>query len=367
MKVVETFLELVSIPSPSLKEGKVARYITEKLKEYGGMVWEDKAASKIGGECGNLVAHFSGKGERGLILCAHLDTVEEEGKINVVEKDGVLQSNGSTILGADCKSGLAVILEVLRILKEREMEYPPLDIVFTVAEERGLLGAKNLDFSLLRAREGFILDGGELGSAVVKAPTHDRFLIKFKGKASHAGVHPEKGINSIQAAAYAISSLSLGKVDEETTMNIGVIRGGKAINIVPEETVVEGEVRSLKKGKLEREFKKVKRAAKEGGRKVGAKVEIERERLYESFTIPHNSFPFRLAKQAAREEKISFQELVTKGGSDTNIFNARGFTCLNIGVGAKNPHSNEESISISDLEKATNWIIRILFLALEKG
>jgi|Deesub1362A_J573_1020465.scaffolds.fasta_scaffold01745_2 tripeptide aminopeptidase len=367
MKVVETFLELVSIPSPSLKEGKIAQYVSEKLEEYGGMVWEDKAASKIGGECGNLVAHFPGKGKRGLILSAHLDTVEEEREINVIKENGVLKSDGTTILGADCKSGLAVILEVLRILKEEKREYPPLDIVFTVAEEKGLLGAKNLDFSLLRAREGYILDGGDLGSAVVKAPTHDRFTIKFLGKASHAGVHPEKGVNSIQAASFAVSSLNLGKIDEETTVNIGVIRGGKAINIVPEETLVEGEVRSLKKGKLEREFKKVKKAAREGGRKVGAKVEIERERLYESFTITRNAFPFRLAKKAAKEEKISFQEVVTKGGSDTNIFNAQGLTCLNIGVGAKNPHSNEESISISDLEKATNWILKILSLAVKEG
>ncbi len=367
MSVVDTFLELISIPSPSLREGKLARFVSRKLEELGCLVWEDKAGEKIGGDCGNLIAHFPGVGKRALILSAHLDTVEDGDKrVKVREEQGILRSDGSTILGADCKAGLAVILDVLRAIVQEKIKSPPLDVVLTVAEEKGLLGAKNLDVSLLRATEGFILDGGELGSIIMKAPTHDSFKARFIGKASHAGIHPEEGVSAIQAAALAVSSMRLGKIDEDTTANVGIIRGGKAINIVPDEAWIEGEVRSLKKGKLEKQMREVKKACREGAKKVGAKVKFEKERLYEAFTVSRKFWLYRLTKKAARERGVQFKEIITRGGSDANIFNSAGYCCLNIGVGARNPHSVEEYVAIKDLKLAREWLLRILSLSLEE-
>lgn len=366
MGVIERFLQLAEIPSPSLKEGKLARFVRGELEKLGFSVVFDQAASVVGGEVGNIIAKLDvDPSEPVVFLNAHLDTVEPCRSVKVVEEKGILKSEGSSILGADDKAGLAVILETMQRLKSEHVGLG-LEVVLTVGEEKGLVGAKNLDFDLLSAELGFVLDGEKLGQIVVKAPTHDKFKAVFKGKAAHAGVNPKKGINAIKAASEAISQMKLGLIDDETTVNVGKISGGRAINIVPDEVVLEGELRSLSAHKLKCQVKRVERSLKEGAARVGANVGIEWERLYNGFCLSEKDEPVRIAFKTA--EKVGIQPVImaSRGGSDTNIFNQHGFNCVNLGIGINQPHSPEESIKIEDLEKAVDWLLEILRIAAQR-
>ena len=263
-RLKETFIHLVRLASPSKQEGLVASYVKEYLNELGIEWVEDKAADALGATCGNIIGWLDGEGEIPLMLNAHLDTVQKPAEEVVVrEENGILKSDGTTILGADDKSGVAIILEVLRVIKENNLPHPPLQPVFTICEEIGLLGAKHLDYSLLKAKWGLVLDGGNPAEIIHRAPTANRLQFVVIGKAAHAGVHPEEGINAIWLAAKAISSLQLGRIDEETTCNLGLIEGGTATNIVPDKVVIKGEVRSHKQEKLKAQTEKIINAFKE--------------------------------------------------------------------------------------------------------
>jgi tripeptide aminopeptidase len=338
------FLELVRIPSPSGHEGKVAQVVKAKLMAMGLTFEEDEAGKGFGGEQGNLIVKVTGNlpDAPPLLLNAHLDTVVPcEGVNPVVEGDKV-RSDGTTILGADNKAGVCVLLELLRVLQEDGIPHGPLEIVFTVGEETGLHGAKHLDYSRLQAKVGFVFDSGPpVNQVIVQAPSQKSLRAKIYGKAAHAGVSPEKGINAIQLAARAIAAMRLGRIDAETTANIGVIKGGLATNIVPELVEIHGEARSHDPRKLEEQIAHMVTLLESEAQKGGGKAEVEVWEAYRAFRINETDLPARTVAAALNRMGLTPQWKITGGGSDANVFNAHGIQTVILCCGQENPHSPE--------------------------
>ncbi|HEY3379424.1 MAG TPA: M20/M25/M40 family metallo-hydrolase, partial [Armatimonadota bacterium] len=235
-RLIETFLTLLAINAPSRREGAIAKHLRTVLEELGLTVCVDDAGEHLGGETGNLIARLPGNIDAPpLLFCAHIDTVAPTEGLHVQRGNGEIRSDGATILGADDRAGVAAILEMLRALLESGARRPPLEIVFTVAEEIGVMGSMLLDYAQLTARYGFVPDtSGPVGIIVTRAPAQRHLHITIHGKAAHAGMTPEHGISAITVAARAIARMEQGRIDEETTANIGIMHGGKATNIVPE-------------------------------------------------------------------------------------------------------------------------------------
>ena len=248
-------IELIKIDSLSRRERNVALRLQREMESLGAEVWLDDAGEKVGGDTGNLIAHFRGTapGAPPLLLSAHMDTVVPgEGIVPILEGN-ILRTDGRTVLGGDDKSGVAIICEVLRVVKEHQLPCSDIDVVFTICEEAGLIGAKCLDVSRLRARTGLVLDSDSVGFLFTKGPAANRMEFHIRGLEAHAGICPERGINAIKVAAEGIARMQLGRIDHETTANIGVIEGGMAVNIVPNSVVLRGDARSHSEEKLERQ------------------------------------------------------------------------------------------------------------------
>lgn len=353
-RLVSTFLELVQIDSPSGQEEEIARHLVAVLKSLDLLVVRDAT--------GNVIGHLAGEGQP-ILLSAHMDTVEPGRGVKPLVRDGAITSDGTTILGADDKSGVAVILEVLRVLVEQDLDHPPLEVALMVSEEKGLKGAKGLDLTRLRAREGIVLDsGGEIGTIVVSAPSQDKIRAVVHGKAAHAGAEPEKGINAIVVAAEAIAAMPLGRIDEETTANIGRIQGGTATNIVPDRAEMEGEARSHDERKLEAQVQAMTEALKKAANRHGATVEIDVQRSYSTFKLSEEDSIVRRAVAAARTLGLTPALVPSGGGSDANIFNAGGMAAINISAGMEKVHTTEERIAVADMVKCTEFLLAILGL-----
>jgi tripeptide aminopeptidase len=342
--------EFVSLPSPSFQEKRFAARIRQELTAWGLRCREDKAGQVIGGDCGNLFAFRPGdKNRPTLLLCAHLDTVESGEKIVPVVKNGIMRAAGKTILGADDKASIVAILETLRVLKEKSLPHPPLEIVFTVAEEQGLQGARRFDFSRLQAKTGFVLDAaGRVGGAIVRAPGYDSIEATIIGKAAHAGMQPEAGVSAIQIAAKGIAKMRLGRIDANTTANIGQISGGRAKNIVPEKCWLKGEARSHSPAALRRQTRHMLACLHQVAAEAGGGIEMEVEREFEPFRAPLNSRPVKLARAAAHTLGLPFSAGVSGGGADTSHFAAAGISCITLAAGYEHPHSPQEQISLEE-------------------
>lgn len=361
-RLLEDFLELVRIPSPSLHEGMVAQAIISKLREIGAHVEVDKAGEAIGGEHGNIIARIDGDANVPvLLLNAHIDTVTPcENVVPVVEGDRI-RSDGATILGADDKAGVCVILEALRVLHEDKIAHGPIEVVFTVAEEIGLLGAKHLDYSRLNARCGFVFDGGApVNKVVIAAPTQKNIRAKIHGVASHAGVAPEKGVNAIVLASRAIAKMKLGRIDEETTANIGVIHGGRATNIVPDLVELDGEARSHDERKLEEQIEHMRSLLVTEAEEGGGRAEVEIELKYRSFVVGENELPAVVAKTAL--ERLGEMPIWKRGGggSDANIFNEHGIRSVIVSSADQNAHMLSEFVCLSDMERAAKLAVELV-------
>ncbi len=369
-RLVDYFISLVEIDSESKDEKRVAEKLANDLSEMGAEIIFDNAHHATQGNVGNLIANFKGKVDKApLLLCAHTDTVNPGKGIKPIIKDDLITSDGSTILGSDDKSGIAQIVEAIRRLDEEGYEYAPIQVLFTISEEIGLLGAKNLDYSLIKAKVGFALDCNGVGSIVTHAPSLNVFEITITGKEAHSGGSPEKGINAIQVAGEAISKLKLGRIDFETTANIGNIKGGLAHNIVPKECFISGEVRSHDEVKLEKVTNKIVKTFEE----VAAKYEVKFDsKVFHACSSAHviNDFSamkikedediIKIAKQAARNIGVEPKIETGGGGSDANVFFARGLVVPIIGTGMNDVHSTHENIKIHDLEKVTQWVMEII-------
>jgi len=365
-RLVSTFMELVQIDSPSGQEEKIARHLMAELKSLGLTVERDTT--------GNVIGRLAGDGPP-ILLSAHVDTVGPGLGVKPVISNGVITSDGTTILGGDDKSGVAVILEVLRVLVEQDLPptkrcpepveglIPLLEVALTVSEEVGLIGAKGLDLTNLRAKEGIVLDsGGEIGTIVVAAPSQYKLRAVVHGKAAHAGAEPEKGINAIVVAAEAIAAMPLGRIDEETTANIGRIQGGTATNIVPDRVEMAGEARSHDEGKLEAQVQAMTEALRAAAGRHGATVEIDVERSYSAFKLSEEDGIVQRAMAAAKTLGLTPALVPSGGGSDANVFNAGGITTINISAGMDKVHTTEERIVVDDLVKCAEFLLAILGL-----
>jgi tripeptide aminopeptidase len=364
-----TFETLAGISSPSKREGALAAELKRMLVELGAEAHVDRAAAATGSDTGNLIARLDGGAAAPpLLLNAHMDTVGPAEGIRVRFEDGVFASDGSTILGADDKSALAVIIEALRVLRAERLSHGPLEIVFTVCEETGLAGARNLDFSRIRAAYGFALDGSDTEGIIVQSPAAERFEIRVIGRDAHAGAHPERGINAIHLAAKAMAGLTIGRIDRETTCNIGRIEGGTATNIVPPLVVLRGEVRSHDDAKLSRvtagilgAFEGAAAEHRARGSEDGLpRVEAQVRRSYQKTRVPEDHPLVALAQQAAEHLGRGMKTKISGGGSDANIFFEKGIPLGILGTGMREIHTVREHVRLADMVKAAELLVEIV-------
>ncbi|MBQ9764001.1 MAG: M20/M25/M40 family metallo-hydrolase [Phascolarctobacterium sp.] len=370
-RMLAEFKEVVAVPCHSLQERPIFELLRAKLEALGFTVEEDDAGEKLGGNCGNLWAFLPAtkSGAVSVLFSAHMDGVEPCGGTTVVQKDGYLYSDGTTILGGDDKSGVVGILEGVRMLVEDKAEHGDIQILFTIAEEGGVNGSRCMDRSKLRAEVAYALDGeGSPGEIVIGAPGQYRYKISVHGKKAHGGVEPEKGINAIMIAAKALAEVKrYGRIDEETTCNIGLIGGGVATNVVPDLVEIEGDVRSRSNEKLEAVREEVVSTICNAVEKFGGKFTAEVEHKYSGFFIDTNSTVVKLAERACQLYGFTPDITQTGGGSDANFFNAYGVPCVILGTGMKNVHTVEEFLKEEDLYNSALMVYGILQAAIENA
>ena len=368
-RMLAEFKEVVAVPCHSLQERPVFELLRAKLEVLGFTVEEDDAGEKLGGNCGNLWAFLPGNkaGATSVLFSAHMDGCEPCGGTTVVQKDGYLYSDGTTILGGDDKAGVVGILEGVRMLVEENAEHGDIQILFTIAEEGGVNGSRCMDRSKLKAEVAYALDGeGAPGEVVIGAPGQYKWKISVHGKTAHGGVEPEKGINAIMIAAKALAEVErYGRIDEETTCNVGVIGGGVATNVVPDLVVIEGDVRSRNNDKLEAVREELVSTICNAVEKFGGKVTAEVEHKYSGFFIDTNSTVVKLAERACELYDLPLDITQTGGGSDANFFNTYGVPCVILGTGMKNVHTVDEFLKEEDLYNSALMVYGILQAACE--
>lgn len=367
-RLTETFKRLAVIDSVSKKENAICREIQSLFASMGAETYIDDTGNKIDGDTGNLIVKFKGNTDAvPLLFNAHMDTVEPGEGIKVIFKDGIFTSDGQTILGADDKSGIAILIEVMHTILENRMAHGPVEMVFTVSEEIGILGAKHFDADQIKSKYGYALDNGDVDGMVVKSPEALQFRIKVHGKDSHAGAEPEKGINAIHIASKAIAEVHIGRIDSETTCNIGVIKGGIATNIVPNLVTVKGEVRSHNpktlKATTDKIFAAFGRAIEKS--KKSPKDELPRMEVTTETEFPLTDFPethpvVTLVRRAAENLGRNITLKTSGGGSDANIFFGKGIEMVVLGTGMQDIHTVRESIRLADMVKAAELTIEII-------
>ncbi len=367
------FLRLVQIDSPSRNERELAMCLNEELDRLGATVGFDQADRMVGGTIGNLIARIPGTqpGAAPFLLCAHMDTVGPGVGVKPRVEETLIKSDGSTILGADDKSGIAIICEVVRVLQEEKIPHGELEIVFTICEEIGLQGARHLDVSSLRARTGLVLDSSDPDRLITRAPAANRLAFTVRGLEAHAGVCPEKGINAIRIASEAIAGMRLGRLDEETTANIGTIEGGSAINIIPSTVTVHGEARSHDETKLKAQTEHMIRCFEDAavlhqltldGVIQRGHVTCQVQRDYDRLFIPEEARIVRLVKQAAQTLGREITLWRTGGASDANILRAKGLEVANVGTGQREVHTLREYVRLGDMVRCAELILETLKL-----
>jgi len=372
-RLADTFQQLVRIDSISKEEGQLVQMLRPILDDLGAETVVDGAGDRVGGKTGNLIARFSGNREVApMLFSAHMDTVEPGRGVQPVFKDGIFSSDWSTILGADDKSAIAVLLEVFRVLTIHDLPHGPIDLVLTICEEIGLLGAKHMDFQYLRARFGYALDSRYTDAIVVRAPSANRFEFVIHCREAHAGSAPETGINAISLAARAITGLDMGRIDEETTCNVGMIEGGIATNIVPNRVKVVGEARSHSDHKLRRLTDSITETVEtivEGDGPESAdglpRVDVHVAEQVSRTSIPDDHPVVLLAQQAAHNLGRNMVTKATGGGADANIFFQNGIMTGVLGTGPRDIHTVRESVALEDMVHAAELVLEIIRLHAE--
>ena len=346
----ERFVRLCEVPSPTGREREVADSVLAELRALGVEASEDGAAGPARAGAGNLLARLPGTGPGWVAFCAHLDTVPHDGRVEVALADGVYRSAGPTILGADNKAAVAVLVELLA----RHRDDPPpvgMEVLLTVAEEDGLRGAKAFDVGLLRSRAGFVIDhASPIGEVITAAPTYQRLRADFQGTAAHAGIRPEEGHSAIAAAAAAIGAMALGRLDDETTANVGVIEGGSATNVVPRSCRIEGEVRSVDPGRAAVVAGEMAQACAWGASEHGCDADVRIEEVFRGYRTPSSSAALAGAEAGLRRAGIEPRRVATGGGSDANALVAAGFDCVLLADGTSGNHTSDESLEARSLE-----------------
>lgn len=350
-RLLDTFLDLVRLDSPSGSEATCAAYCHAALEAVGCAVRFDGSESVTGSDTGNLIAELPGTVPGTLVLSAHLDCVEPCRGVKPAVRDGIVFSQGDTVLGADDKAGLAAAIECVRRLAETDGDYPTIRCVFTVQEELGLVGAKALAATDCASDLCLVLDAdGSPGAIVVAAPTHYTFAAEFTGRAAHAGVQPEAGISAVKMAAEAICKLPIGRLDESTTANVGSVRGGTATNVIAARCEVTGECRSHDRSRVEALKSEMDAIIVEAATSAGGTVEIRWHLEYEGFGLAEDDEAVELVKAACGDAGLEASTFKTGGGSDANIIAALGVPTLALACGMSGVHGTNEQISVADLE-----------------
>ena len=365
------FARQAAISSPSRREGAMARYLADRFTALGGVIEWDGTGAKIGGEADNLIVRFAatGRDTAPLMLSVHMDTVEPCANVQPQLHNGIFTSAGETILGSDDKSGIAEIIEALEILREEKIPHGPLEIVVTVCEEVGLLGAKHFDGQRLAARRGFALDTSGIDKLILAAPAANKLHFTITGREAHAGIAPESGISAIAIAAQAISNMHLGRIDFETTANIGTINGGIATNIIPRRVELKGEVRSHDAAKLAIQTRQLVTAVEEAVAAAARTIDgvlIRPEALcqvvaeYPRMAVSADSLLVQGAVAAAARLGRQLELLPGGGGSDANIFNALGIETVILATGMTDVHSVNESVALADMARVAELLVEII-------
>ncbi len=365
--VLPLFLELAAVPSPSGDERAMADRVSGYLRDLGLTVDEDATGASVGSNAGNLLARIEPSDPNDgvpIFLCAHLDTVAPTGALDPAVEDGVVRNRGGTILGADNKASVAVMLEAARRLVTEHRLHAGVELLFTVREETGCEGAAAFDADALTARIGFVYDvDGPIGQVVVRAP-HQRTLdALFTGRAAHAGIAPEEGRSAVVAAARAIADLRLGRLDAETTANVGMIEGGVARNVVPEHCRVIAEARSRDLRKLEEVVGEMLDAFSFGATIGECEVEVEVGSKYPGYTLGPEDDAFRLARTALERCELVPESVESNGGSDVNVLRSQGLSCVNLANGMARIHTRDEEIAVTDLEAMVGVTLELVEVA----
>jgi tripeptide aminopeptidase len=350
----ETFASLCRIESPSGRERGIADWVSNELRSFGLEVEEDAVGPQVGSDAGNLLARIPGAGEESILLCAHMDTVPLTAPVEPVRVDGGWTNAGEGILGADNKTAAAVMIELARRLTSgpgRGASPVGVELVFTVCEEISLLGAQAFDVSRLRSRYGYVFDHATpIGEIVLAAPTLHRMVAEFRGRAAHAGVRPEEGRSAIAAAARAIAAMRLGRLDPETTANVGTIQGGTAVNVVPERCRLEAEVRSVDQERVETLATEMIDHMQDAADAAECDLDVTVERTIRGYRTRPKAIQVAVAEQALRACGYEPRHINTGGASDANAFEAAGLACTNLADGTEHNHEPTERISIDALE-----------------
>lgn len=363
-----TFTELCEIDSPSKREGRLAAHLKGKFKALGAdFIYEDNSAEKTGSEVGNLIIRFNGNltDQEGLFFSCHMDTVEPADGVEVLRTGDIFTSKGETILGGDDKTGIAAVLEVLTLLKENNTPHPTIEVVVTTCEEIGLRGAKHLEYDKISATYGYALDSTGIDYVVIGAPAANKLKVEIKGLAAHAGLCPEAGINALALAAKAISEIKMGRLDDESTCNFGIIQGGTAANIIPDLITLRGEVRSHSEEKLQQYTREIYDTFERtigdwqgspllNGEKPSVAIDVVAD--YPALSIDEDSPVVQRVKRGAELAGKQLNYIVAGGGSDANILNSHGRPTVIIATGMDKVHTLDEQLDLNDLVSLTELL-----------
>lgn len=361
MKLLEEFLELTAYSVPSKHEGEIRACLKEKLLELGFQVSEDQAFPETGS--GSLYGFLPGAIPGAPILfTAHMDTVTPcENKKVIVEPDGCIHTDGTTILGGDDVTGIVEFLGAIRQIQKNGRPYRDVEIIFTACEEYFVEGAKRLDYTRIRSKEAYVLDtDGPIGTAVLAAPTGVRIMAHFTGKASHAALAPEAGVNAIVAASHAVAHMRLGRIDDQTTANIGIIQGGTSGNVVPEKCFVEGETRSLCHELAMKQKKHMVECFQTAAEHMGAQVEVSAQTVYQAWSVPENAPLCQRFFRAATAHGLVPEFIRACGGSDASFLSEHGISCLILATGMHEIHSVREYTTLSEMTCMVDVIASIM-------
>ncbi len=362
-RLVDLFINLVETDSTSRHESRIRDLLIRHFKARGLNPEEDGAAGILNGDSGNLLVRVAGSADKPPVLfAAHMDTVKPgEGVKAVIGDDRIIRSQGDTILGSDDKAAIAALLEAYEVIREEQIPHPPLELLFTAAEEQGLMGAKAFDFNLLESKLAYVLDdNNDPGTIVIKSPCQNEIEYQVQGRAAHAGMNPEDGINAIQLAAQALAQMPCGRIDENTTCNFGIIKGGLARNIVAPHCRIKGEARSHTREKLDQLSEHLKNTFINEVEKRGGQAQVHLEFLYPEVALEPEEEVVQRAVRAGRRLGLNPRLAATGGGSDASVINGHGIRCVNLGVGMKNVHTTGEYIAIDHLVQDVKLILAII-------
>lgn len=361
-RLLADFIRMAKIASPSKREGAFADELKRDLSALGFSVEIDQAGVAVDGDTGNIIATLAGNTHaEPLMLCCHMDTVEPCAHIEPLVDGDLIYTDGTTILSGDDKGGIAAIFEAIRQIKEQNIDHGMIQVVFTIGEEIGMFGSKNLDYTKIQAKQAVVFDAeGAPGTIVVQGPAKNVIKAVIQGKSAHAGLCPENGISAIQVVARAIDQMKLLRIDADTTANIGTISGGEATNIVAETVHVVAEARSLSNEKLAAQSAHMADCFEQAAADFGATAKVAVTRSYDAFHLPPDNSLVRSCMKTMESVGLKPKLGATGGGSDCNVFNGHGITAVDVAVGMTAVHSKAETIKLSDLVAVTRFIIELV-------